>query len=154
MPIPPLDNRGLLPEGIYNANFAEIMQIFCFNHHRDMLWQQVMNGVLIEKIPVSLDYPLFLAGSFLSDKPNPGDIEMTVQINATNLVFPDTPHLFALCAEDERHRLKKGYRLDFYPYYAQMGNDFSLFFQYVGDKTATLKGLAAQDKRGIVRVTP
>jgi len=50
-------------------------------------------------------------------------------------------------------RIKQTYGVDFYvSWLGGTFNDFGLFFQYVGPKTALLKGLNERDTRGIVKV--
>lgn len=151
MTIPALDARGLLPKGIHDASLRDVQVAFCFNAYREQLWHDVLRGLIQENIPQSNAFPLFIAGSFLSDKPTPSDIEMAIQLNADNFNLPGASRLFQV-DEAEHHRLKIGYRLDFYPYIGGMGNDFSLFFQYVGEKTAESKKIEPKDKRGIIRI--
>ena len=49
------------------------------------------------------------------------------------------------------NRLKQDYRVDFYPT-VKGDNDFTLFFQYVGEKTAATKQIRPHDKKGVLRI--
>jgi hypothetical protein len=51
----------------------------------------------------------------------------------------------------ERSQIKTDYRVDFCPNLPG-NNDFSSYFQYVGEKTATIKGLKATDRKGVLRI--
>ena len=155
--IPPLDGHGLLPVGLHDADLEAVPAQFCTNAHRWRLWGLVMEGLdilcdLVRQHPESAPPALILGGSFFSDKPLPADIEAT-------LVFPpgtpDTLCWFWTMQFGRLHAmLEKDHGLDFYPTLPGHGNDFALFFQYVGPKTAQEKGLHEKDPRGALRIAP
>jgi hypothetical protein len=59
----------------------------------------------------------------------------------------------ALGTSNEHDRIMRDYGIDFYVSFLMEGyNDFGLFFQYVGAKTAAAKGLHEKDQRGITRI--
>lgn len=96
--------------------------------------------------------PLFLAGSTFSDKPYPGDIEMTISVGMSAL----TPLLMSEIARlrISHDDIKRLHEVDFYVSLDVPGMpNFSEFFQYVGDKTAAIKHLHSKDKRGIIEVS-
>jgi hypothetical protein len=101
----------------------------------------------------SVNAPTFIAGSYLSDKLLPNDIEITIELD---LDFLTSQKLVAekLIELQKKHDwLKSKYRIDFYITFKLSGyNDFTQFFQYVGATTANAKGLDVKDKRGIIRV--
>ena len=74
-----------------------------------------------------------------------------------NLDFIRTTHgqrIIQLGSSSEHVRLKRKYDIDFYISFVLEGyNDFTKFFQYVGEKTAHDKKIKAKDKRGIIMVT-
>jgi hypothetical protein len=152
MPIPPLDARGLLPPGLHVADLESIPPIFCANGHRWRLWDAALDGLDL-LCPRATGAPgvrpsLVLAGSFFSDKAMPEDVEATLVFPANtpaSVCWNWTLQLPALHA-----MLKRDYALDFYPSLPG-NNDFSLFFQYVGPKTAQAKGLAEKDPRGAIQ---
>jgi hypothetical protein len=95
------------------------------------------------------EVPMVLGGSFFSDKELPGDIEAT-------LVFPeDTPDelcwRFFTMWGSKRDAWKEQFRIDYYPTLPG-GNDFTLWFSYLGPKTAEAKGLNAKDLRGTLEL--
>ncbi|QLG87662.1 hypothetical protein HQ393_05000 [Chitinibacter bivalviorum] len=145
--IPPLDERGLLPAGIHTASLEAVAHAFCSGQYRELLWQDLIRFLRDHFIAANLHPPLYLAGSFFSDKPNPGDIELTVDLGGRS----QEQMLAALALFLERQRWHNEYRVDYYP--NMPGNsDFVAFFQYVGPKTAQTKGLNEKDRRGIIKV--
>jgi hypothetical protein len=150
MPLPPLDNRGLLPEGIHEANRQEIEKVFCVSQYRQKLFKDLTRFLQNEIQVVGIG---ILAGSFFSDKAMPNDIEVTIPVNTSNLTDPAIKHIIDLGNQMGHLRLKIEYRVDFYITFEMAGyNDFRQFFQYVGEKTANTKGLNSHDKRGIVKL--
>ncbi|ESS71940.1 hypothetical protein MGMO_83c00130 [Methyloglobulus morosus KoM1] len=151
MTLPPLDNRGLLPEGIHEADRQEIENVFCVSLYRQKLFEELIRFFQTEIQVAGIE--IFLAGSFFSDKAMPNDIEVTIPLNANKLIDPTIKHIIDLGNSQEHERLKKTYRVDFYITIELAGhNDFRQFFQYVGEKTANVKGLNSRDKRGIVKL--
>lgn len=93
---------------------------------------------------------LVLGGSFFSDKTNPADIEATVMLQDDHppaLKGDFTTMFFQYHEVWHRENL-----VDFYPTLPGQ-NNFASFFQYVGVKTASAKGLDPKDRRGVVGVT-
>lgn len=151
MPIPPLDNRGLLPEGIYDATIDEIHERFAISPYRQSLFSDFL-CFLSQELPFQRPM-IYMAGSYLSDKLQPDDIELTVPLDLLSIQSPVGQKLFQLGGMPEHNRIKAQYRMDFYISLEMAGRpDFRLFFQYVGDKTAQAKGLNEKDKRGIIRI--
>ena len=152
--IPPLDNRGLLPPGVHRIDaLDELPRRFCTNAHRWRLWDDVLAGLsevcaLLHQHPAPMTR-LVMGGSFFSDKPTPADLEATLVFDA------QTPGAtcwqWTLQHVQQHARLKERYRLDFYPSLPGH-NDFGALFQYVGPKTAALKGLDDKDPRGVIEV--
>lgn len=149
MSIPPLDKRGLLPEGIYDAEIGEIMMRFAISPYRVALFNDFLCFLRDELSLPNL--PIYMGGSYLSDKALPNDIEITLVADVPLMQSPVLPKILLLGGAHDR--LKSKYRVDFYITFKLAGyNDFRTFFQYVGDKTAQDKGIDAKDKRGIIRV--
>lgn len=151
MPIPPLDHRGLLPGGKHSGSFREIEQSFLHNAHRQNLYHQVRGFIDTELRGIASGLQLVLGGSFFSDKASPADIEITIYLPSP-MVFAYVP-LMRLNTKAEHERIKLSYRADFYVSIMVAGcNDFGMFFQYVGPKTAHEKGIDEKDARGVIEV--
>lgn len=151
--IPLLDFRGLLPEGIHECTLTEACDWKRNDIRREKIWNGLeivlveLRGLLVqnEQMPA-----LILGGSYFSDKPNPNDIEITTILsNAAPLNMRN----FIGSYYTKHDVWKSMHEVDFYPTIDAPGqNDFSAYFQYVGTKTATIKGINPFDKRGVVKV--
>lgn len=153
--LPPLDHRGLLPEGIHTATLAEIEQVFATNGTRQHLLREFRRFIQEQLLATAAGLEVYTSGSYFSDKAAPGDIDCAVPIP-----IPEVANRLAVInlTNDGRSRTQKGalwdsYHVDFWVSLGFAGqHDFVAFFQYVGIKTAALKHLNEKDKRGIVRV--
>ena len=143
MPIPSLDEHGLLPPGIHDCTLAEIRQTFGGNSHRRELFQHFAECLKIEIRP-SFDNPIYVDGSFITDKDQPDDIDIVLDLRNTcdgrkwkGLMF----------MSEHQDRLLEEYRVHFWVNFPGR-NDFSAFFQYVGIKTARFKGFEPDAPQG------
>ncbi|MEE8128161.1 DUF6932 family protein [Candidatus Vondammii sp. HM_W22] len=151
MTIPSIDNRGLLPPGIYQAGWNDVYYRFGFTFDRFMLIRNA-HDFSVQELAVFQDAQLFLAGSMISDNAHPEDIEMTIKINIHTL----SPSLFSryLIISSAHDRLLLVSSLDFYFSINLPGlNDFISFFQYAGKKNGIVRNINIKDKRGIIEVT-
>lgn len=150
-----LDERGLLAPGIHVATWADIQHSFCSNTRRELLFASIKNFVLTELVVVPADFKMVVGGSFFSDKDNPADMEMTIYVEVTPTTLQTCAPVFQLGGEAFHHYAKSQYEVDFYLSMMMPGcNDFGLFFQYVGPKTAAAKQLHPKDARGVIEVVP
>lgn len=153
MPLPALDQRGFLPAGCHTASWDDVRQMFCSTGHRRSLMKDFQRFIDSELRPVGSGLPLIIAGSYLSDKVTPGDIETSIFI--PNQELSARAELCALGSKEEHLRIKKEYGADFYVTFDLAGQpNFYDFFQYVGPKSAAKKGLHEKDRRGIIEVKP
>lgn len=149
MAIPKIDSRGLLPPGIHDGSIMEIKDKFATNPHRVKLFDDFERFISTEMNVTG--WEIYIAGSFLSDKPIPNDIEICVY--ADQAFIQSSAFQKAISLMNRHDDIVQRYRVD---YYVSFGlpkhNDFREFFQYVGEKSAQIKGINAKDKRGIVKV--
>jgi len=151
--IPTLDERGLLPAGCHDATWPDIEARFASNPLRKLRLEQAHRCVRLELQAVATGLEMVLGGSYFSDKPDPGDIDCTIVLPVHEI--PARAGLIALADDGGKGRLWIQYRVEFYITVALPGyNDFRLFFQYVGEKTADIKHLHAKDLRGTIKVEP
>ncbi|CAK0741340.1 conserved hypothetical protein [Gammaproteobacteria bacterium] len=151
--IPPLDSRGLLPCGIHEATWAEVQARFAYNPQRLRLIENARDFAKTRLAPLSAlgVGRLIIAGSTFSDKPNPSDIEMTLEIQVAHLT-PDGLQL-TLLLQANHDGIKEEQGVDFYTTYVLPGvQSFVDYFQYVGEKTAQMKALNNKDLRGVIEV--
>jgi hypothetical protein len=151
--IPSLDQRGLLPSGIHDAeDWNEVEKHFATSPRRQVLLEKARLFVRTELGMVGAGLELFVGGSFLSDKAAPGDIDCTIAIALEDL--PSRNPLLTLCAQGAKGRIYSDYEVELYPtILLPKATDFRTLYQQVGTKTAVEKGLSPTDLRGIVRVT-
>ena len=147
MPIPTLEPNGLLPTGIHDCSLADISQQFTWNDHRSGLFSRFLSFLNTELKP-QFPYPIYFDGSFVTDKELPDDTDVVLDLsNATDehkwhaLMFMRT----------HQNRIMEVYRVHFWINFPG-SNDFSAFFQYVGVKTASAKGLNPLHRKGILKV--
>lgn len=151
MTIPPIDNRGLLPPGIYQAGWNDVYYRFGFTFDRFMLIRNA-HDFSVQELAVFQDAQLFLAGSMISDNAHPEDIEMTIKIDIHTL----SHSLFSryLTISSAHDRLLLASSIDFYFSTNVPGlNNFVAFFQYAGKKSEIVRDINIKDKRGIIEVT-
>lgn len=147
MSIPNFNGDGLLPSGRHQCTLAEAQDRFAHNDARNIIWTN-LQVALTDMVAFGLSGHLYLDGSYVTDKPIPGDIEVTLDVSAEPPVKQGLAILFYVKHHD---RLKNTIKVDWYP--TLPGNsDFVSFFEYVGEKTAIQKNVDPKDKKGILRV--
>ncbi len=72
-PIPPFDDFGYLPPGIYETNEAEFNRRFGFNSYRQQMLVR-LNLALISLKQAGCDR-VYIGGSFVTNKAEPDDID-------------------------------------------------------------------------------
>jgi len=147
MPIPELQDNGLLPSGIHDCSFDDIASSFTWNSHRRQLFDRFVVFVNAELRPNFPD-PIFFDGSFVTDKPLPEDTDVVLDLTSA----PDARKWQGLqFMREHQPRLKALYGVHFWVNLP--GNsDFAAFFQYVGLKTARAKGIHPRQTKGILRI--
>lgn len=149
VPIPSLDANGLLPPGVHDCTLPEIRMSFTWNAHRLSLFSGLENCITSELHARFVGH-IYCDGSFVTDKVDPRDVDLCLDLRST----PGQNQWLGLqYFQTERSRLQSQYHVDFWINVDLQGsNDFSRFFQYVGQKTALAKGLQPADTKGILRL--
>jgi len=151
MGIPPLDELGLLPAGVWDCSFEDISTQFCWNDHRRALWKGFLHFIEKEYRPASLSVPLWIDGSFVRSKPIPSDIDVVMDFTG----FDTAEDLGQLLGLRVRHdELKTAYHVDLWSRHPLIPNDLGAFFQYAGDKCAAELNIDIKHPKGILRVRP
>jgi hypothetical protein len=84
MPIPELNESGLLPEGIHDCTLDEISARFGrfqTTDRRVRLFEK-LRALVEEERQAGLAVELIVDGSFVTDKPEPGDIDLVIVLPA------------------------------------------------------------------------
>ncbi len=147
MPIPQLQDNGLLPSGVHECSFDDIALSFAWNQHRKQLFDSFLVFVKSELRPKFPD-PIFFDGSFVTDKPSPDDTDVVLDLKDA----PDERKWRGLqFMHEHQPRIKLLYGVHFWVNLPG-ANDFAAFFQYVGVKTARAKGIHPRQTKGILRI--
>jgi hypothetical protein len=149
MPVPPLMTHGLMPVGVYTCTLEEAGTEFCWNERRREIWDGLTRflGWLSE---LGLVLPIYLDGSFVTDKPLPGDVDLVLDLtSATAAQQKEALFLFYR----QRAAIKTEYDVDFCPNLPGAGaNDFGAFFQYVRAAEANQRNVGPDVRKGILRI--
>lgn len=147
MPIPELNENGLLPEGVYDCKLAEIGARFGRFQKTDRRVQLFAKlcALVEEEQRAGIAIELFIDGSCVTDKAAPGDIDLIIVVPAEYRSGGDLPP-FRYNAISKQH-LRQRYQFDVFvarqnsPLYNQQLD----FFQQ--DSRAT-----GHSKKGILRI--
>lgn len=117
--IPPFDDNGNLPPGIYQVQLHDIEERFTWTDKRKKLFQGLIQAAKnLESAGVFL---LYIDGSFVTNKDEPNDIDgcwvynPSVNINLLDDVFIDK--------SPPREKMKKKYGVDFLIHGTDRGTD-------------------------------
>jgi hypothetical protein len=136
--LPELDRRGLLPPGLHHAHFEQVALMFGTTPWRRRLLADLKKWAESELQAGAVE-AMLIGGSFVSNKPAPEDIDVTV-------IFDKEAGVDAAARlKADTIRIWQRYRIDALPNAGQ-------FFQFVGEKGAALHGCRPTDLRGLVSV--
>lgn len=146
--VPQLSARGLLPAGVHDCDLDEIEAMFCVNDHREALWASFGRFLRWMTGKPKVQF-LYVDGSFTTDKPLPGDIDVIVDLSgaAQNDIIT-----WAQIWAREHDLIKQLHRADFHLSRAGQKEGMVEFFQRVGIKDGMSRGIAPATRKGILRV--
>lgn len=152
MTIPKLNSFGYLPDGVHDATLSDVRS--WANSVPDISRRNQLLGNLdrfLEEVIRPLgNYPIYLAGSFFSDKYIPGDIDFVFDIR--DCTDSSVVGSAILTLMGKRHKeIKEKYEIDAYPNIPG-NNDFAKFFTYIRQNEVVSKGLGPETRRGVVRI--
>ena len=147
MPIPSLESNGLLPAGIHECSLADISEQFTWNAHRSGLFTRFVSFLDAELKP-KFPYPVYFDGSFVTDKELPDDTDVVLDLGPATAEHKWHALMFM---RTHQQRIMEVYRVHFWINFPG-DNNFVEFFQYVGVKTASAKGLNPLHLKGILKV--
>lgn len=84
MAIPQLNADGLLPEGVHDCSLDEVGKVFgqfALGSHRDDLFERLCRYVADVRL-ARVAVEIIVDGSFVTDKHDPGDIDLLVVLRA------------------------------------------------------------------------
>lgn len=149
MPVPKLDDYGLLPPGVWDCTLDEIAARFATNEHRRGLWSGLLAFLASEYRPSGLVCPVWIDGSFTRSKLLPEDIDVVLDLSA--LAVGDA---FAVALSLHLHHdsIHLEYHVDAYARHPDIPRDLAAFFQYAGPKCAAELQIDERRPKGILRV--
>lgn len=148
MPIPELDDQGLLPVGVHDCNWSDIQRKFCWNLPRQVLYLKVQQFLLTEWQPLNIQASFWIDGSFTRKKDEPADIDIVADIS--HLSMQEAVPAFNLWFQQPRW--KQTYAVDFWIKHPSLPHDLTQYFQYLGLKAGAELSLDAKYLKGILRV--
>lgn len=153
MPILSLSQSGLLPPGDHECSLAEAEAAFVYNERRQDLWRQLLS-YLDELRSFDRITAIYLDGSFVTDKADPGDIDIVVKFDsiiAWVLLQTERPELFA------SRTIRRQYELDVYPHAGNLREgetDIIEVFRQLRVEEAQSRNLPPGTTKGILIIKP
>lgn len=158
MPIPPLDQHGLLPIGVHLCTVDEIARAFggaTDGHRRDLFNGFVeWRGLIVRK---NLPFELHVDGSFTTNKARPSDVDVALRLP---LPQPTRENLRTLASLDELLNpeiAKTRYHVDPHVFHMPLADDETdmvRFFCTMKPEAARRHRVPPTHIRGILRVMP
>jgi hypothetical protein len=151
MPIPSLLKCGLLPPGVHEATLEEIEDAFGKNSDRRVELFEKLRQFVAEVLSLMVPVTIYVDGSFVSDKPFPGDVDAVLEYDSDGLVK-------LMCHASRRTIIDLASAKTRYEIHllVQHVSDpkMSLFFQKLRPEDAIVRKLDHHAMKGILRVVP
>ena len=134
--IPKFKKTGALPTGVHYADWNEFTERFGFNKSRQTLLKSLLKGLkLLFKNGCE---QVYIGGSFVTDKPEPGDIDVCFDNSLMKWVQFQQKYPEFVLNEKGFYDLYEKFKANFYPYNSY-DDYFFHFFQY--SRSGEAKGL-------------
>jgi hypothetical protein len=150
--LPPLNEHGFLPQGIYDTSLRELEMRFATTPARKICWQRLLT--FLREVRGEAFSHIYLGGGFISSASSPGDIDVVLQTRSEfgPEAFKAMEPLFAqgLEAIYRRYHVHLHFWCEGFP--ADI-HDFRDFFQNIRPGLAFPIEYPDETKRGIVRIT-
>lgn len=147
MPIPALIN-GLLPPGVHDATLDEVEAIFGSSNATRVDLCQKLKGYIATLKSFGLFNALYVDGSFTTDKVDPHDIDVVVDMSVGNLAM--------LLVKPNRNAVLDGSTLKtkygIHQFFAPSSPGMINFFQHLRPDEAIMRKVPITTERGILRV--
>lgn len=147
--LPAFGRYGMLPAGVHPVSLATVRAVLGFNARREQLCDS-LDRCLALMHQAGLSGTVHVDGSFVTDKPAPQDMEITLDVRDQS----DTQQGLTLLFYVQQHAVLQRMGIDWYPTLSDnAGSDFTKFFQYAGEKTAAVQRCHPKDPKGILKLT-
>ena len=137
MPIPPFNQYGLLPPGVYPADMEEVVQKLGFSSKRQDLIERGLKPVVAQLKALGVR-EVYLNGSFTTLKPSPEDIDGYVLTTVESTLETEVA--------ERQEEWKAIYRVDVWPAYIDQSGEMSqvawkVFFGHTKEQPPKAKGI-------------
>jgi len=143
MAIPPFNEHGWLPEGIYNCTLDEAAQqfgAFQSSDRRPELWTRFVEFVREAKASGGIGAVL-VDGSFVTAEPTPNDIDLVLVVSANHDFSVDLPLVQYSILSQRRVRRRFGFDIVVVKNDSETLEQAVAFFQQVRQRPGAKKGL-------------
>jgi len=146
MSIPPFDDNGNLPPEIYYCTWEEFVERFQINPRRSRLIQGLKKAIV--QLKAAGCQTIYINGSFVTDKLNPGDFDACWDIEGVNIDYLRKNAPVLLNHYDQRSAQKSKYGGEFFPC-EWVVDEFgtTAFYLFQVDINSNRKGIIAIDLR-------
>lgn len=150
--MPEFNHNGLLEPGVHPMTVEQIKEFFGYNERRRILIGELERFIRVAETCGMRIIKMIIDGSFITDKQQPGDIDLYFIIDV-NSVFT-SPNLNEFFNLMNHNYTFENFSLDSYCHFNTQipVNNFVDFFQYIGPKTAAIKKLGTFGLKGIVEL--
>jgi hypothetical protein len=149
MPIPSFDRFGLLPGGIHSCTFEEVEAVLAWNRPRRQLTDQLRDFISAELKPCfPILPPLVLAGSYVTAKANPADINLVLELQQLS----DQGKMQGLLLCQRVPAIFLRYRVEMTPALQRSGNDFVAYYRHLNPRKAIAMNLFHGHLKGLLRI--
>lgn len=159
MPIPPFDGYGLLPDAVHECSLAEAGERFGVSApKRTALWRSVLEAWSAFANAAGF-LALYVDGSFVTDRLEPGDVDVLVELRFPWDQLPPGPRRQIGDALKALEHLMGEDGLHVYVYWAGLrfanlpGCDMVDSWRTLSVEEAHSRGLPDGTRRGILRVS-
>jgi hypothetical protein len=143
MPIPPLDDDGFLPLGVYECTIDEIRESFGrfqSNEQRIRLYDK-LSAYVGELRSWGVAKELYVDGSFVTVKNSPSDVDLIVVAPQNYTMPPELPPASYNVLSRRMVRKLYGFDIAFVPHGSQACATWVEFFQKVKNMPGRQKGI-------------
>lgn len=143
MPIPPLNEDGLLPPGIHDCSLRELGERFGTFHSTDRrprLYEKLQE-YLIQVRSTGLVVAIIVNGSFVTSKPDPGDIDLILVLSSNQAPRADLPPMVYNVVSERLVRRRYGFDVLVAREDAREYGRYVEFFQQVRGQPHLRKGV-------------
>jgi hypothetical protein len=140
--IPSFLSNGILPPGIHPTSWEEFVKRYGVNHKRKIQ----LNGLhkALEQFEQAGCTCIYIDGSFVTNKKNPGDFDALYELDEVNDQNIDSILLDSTLIG--RDKQKKYYEGEFFPAYTKAAPDGTIYLNYFQKDKKT------GDPKGIIKI--